>query len=375
MKVVIKKILKQTSLLLFSMLIGFVFLEILLYLAGFSLSVLQKKNLIGRNQEANDVIHILTIGESTTALIPPYSSWPAELEKILNSKQDTYRFVVINEAISATLAINIAIELPMYLDKYNPDIVITMMGINDKVFLFKYKEKFSQKVGMHFNKLDNYTPVGDDSYILGNRKIKSLKLVSYIYKRIYSVLKNRDNKENIMRLVEAGNLYKGGDSEGMEVKLKEILSNNKSFIPARTALAFLYASQGRLDEADRVGISSQIELGSPNNTNQTFEDYIKEVYHDVYSKTRAHGATLVAMQYPTLPINEIENFFTKDEKKDIYFISNELNFKKALKKIKYESIFYDSFGGTFGHTYLIGNQLIAENVANQILKIYSLNKE
>jgi len=72
------------------------------------------------------------------------------------------------------------------------------------------------------------------------------------------------------------------------------------------------------------------------------------------------------MQYPTLDINELENMFEGDE--DIIFVNNEENFKEALETGKYEDYFIDHMTDTFGHATPKGNRLIAENVANVILK-------
>ena len=43
-------------------------------------------------------------------------------------------------------------------------------------------------------------------------------------------------------------------------------------------------------------------------------------------------------------------------------------FKAALEKGNYDEYFLDHFGGDFGHCTKKGDQLLAENVANVILK-------
>jgi hypothetical protein len=52
----------------------------------------------------------------------------------------------------------------------------------------------------------------------------------------------------------------------------------------------------------------------------------------------------------------------------IIFVDNEKVFKEALKNAKYEDYFRDMFGGNFGHCTPKGNKLLAENIANTILK-------
>ena len=82
-----------------------------------------------------------------------------------------------------------------------------------------------------------------------------------------------------------------------------------------------------------------------------------------FKKTR--GIKLIIMQYPTLDIDELKRMFKGDE--GIIFVSNEENFKEALKSSPYEEYFVDRERGSFGHATKKGNQLIAENVA-QVIK-------
>ena len=78
------------------------------------------------------------------------------------------------------------------------------------------------------------------------------------------------------------------------------------------------------------------------------------------------------MQYPTLSVEKLKQDLKDSPYYDkIIFISNEENFKQALKTHKSEEIFRDMFAGTFGHCTEFGNTLIAENVAETILKLYN----
>jgi hypothetical protein len=52
----------------------------------------------------------------------------------------------------------------------------------------------------------------------------------------------------------------------------------------------------------------------------------------------------------------------------IIFVDNEQIFKKAVKKSGYKEYFIDMFAGDFGHCTEKGNRLLAENIANVILK-------
>ena len=49
-------------------------------------------------------------------------------------------------------------------------------------------------------------------------------------------------------------------------------------------------------------------------------------------------------------------------------------FKSLLKKYVYDDLFIDSFADDFGHATLFGNRVIAENVAQELLKLTELNE-
>ena len=75
---------------------------------------------------------------------------------------------------------------------------------------------------------------------------------------------------------------------------------------------------------------------------------------------------LVAVQYPCRKLKPLKDIF--ENKKGIIFVDNEAVFKTALDKGSYDEYFEDYFGGDFGHCTRKGNQLLAENIANAILK-------
>lgn len=82
------------------------------------------------------IIKILCIGESTTADLFSDDSnraWPRQLGFKLNEiyKDRKVKFVVINEAVPAVSTEYLLNHLPAQISKHEPDIVISMMGIND----------------------------------------------------------------------------------------------------------------------------------------------------------------------------------------------------------------------------------------------------
>ena len=83
-------------------------------------------------EASTGTIRILCLGESTTFGVgPPETSYPAQLERILNERADGHRYVVVNAGVPATTTDRIVAALETNLDRYRPDVVVTMMGIND----------------------------------------------------------------------------------------------------------------------------------------------------------------------------------------------------------------------------------------------------
>lgn len=74
----------------------------------------------------------------------------------------------------------------------------------------------------------------------------------------------------------------------------------------------------------------------------------------------------ICTQYPIQNIEMLKIIFPGKE--NIIFVDNEKIFKKAVMKPRYDDFFIDMFGGNFGHCIQKGNQLIAINVANVILR-------
>ena len=103
-----------------------IFTEIALRLGG--LIYLQKQESLNRKSiRQKDTYLIMCLGESTTA-----RQWPVFLEEFLNKQNIGVNFSVIDKGIPGTNTIRILNELEMNLNKYSPDMVITMMGINDR---------------------------------------------------------------------------------------------------------------------------------------------------------------------------------------------------------------------------------------------------
>jgi tetratricopeptide (TPR) repeat protein len=78
------------------------------------------------------------------------------------------------------------------------------------------------------------------------------------------------------------------------------------------------------------------------------------------------GIKLVCVQYPVRNVAPLKRIFEKD--KGVIFVDNERVFKEALRKGSYKEYFRDMFAGDFGHCTVKGNTLLAQNIADVILR-------
>ena len=72
----------------------------------------------------------MCLGESTTA-VGGEDAYPYQLQEILNENNMGIRFSVINKGVPGAHTSAIIEQLESNLNKYKPDMVIAMMGIND----------------------------------------------------------------------------------------------------------------------------------------------------------------------------------------------------------------------------------------------------
>ena len=126
-------------LIIFGILLSFIFLETGLRFGGFVLSFLQEyKN--RQTMKDRDTYRIMCLGESTTA-----GQYPQYLQEILNRQNRGVKFKVIDKGrigISTTEILNM---LESNINHYQPDMVITMIGVNDRGEHIPYEKNSMSK--------------------------------------------------------------------------------------------------------------------------------------------------------------------------------------------------------------------------------------
>ncbi len=118
------KIIKKISLIIIGIILSLIILEIGLQLSGVTLTAIKKYG--NKKTKDSNTITILCLGESTTD-----GQWPPVLQKILDEKSKNKKFNVVDEGVVGTNTKKISEKIVDFLLKYNPDIVISMIGIND----------------------------------------------------------------------------------------------------------------------------------------------------------------------------------------------------------------------------------------------------
>lgn len=437
------------------LLLCLILLEVAIRLGGGIFLFLQEhKNRLAIQKKGT--YRIMCLGESTTAS-GGNDSYPSQLEEILNQCNIGVKFSVINRGIPGVLTSGIVAQLEDNIYKYKPDMIVTMMGINDEWNYILRKDIFLFKTNTFFESLKVYklarllwtNIVGKVRQIGIHTKNKGLLYFSPFlegantdradikFEVDYTMQDNlpqiKENKKSILQsdrgYLEQGWYYMAKNeltqAEEMFNKAIELNPNNyeahvdlgwcyrslgKFFLAeqlykkgieltsyndrAYFGLAMVYIDQNKLSQAETV-LKKAIEI-RPNNDKayallgtlydqmgrrSLAQEYLKksdklrmEYYNPItrrnYQRLKElldkRGIKLVCVQYPMRSIEPLKQIF--DAQEGIIFVDNEKNFLEALKTARFTEYFTDTFGGDFGHCTRKGNRLIAENIANVILK-------
>ena len=196
---------------------------------------------------------------------------------------------------------------------------------------------------------------------------------------------------------ELGRYYSfKGEYDKAEEMLQEAIQINPKNYKAYAELSWCYRRQGKYDMAAEMG-KKAIEIDPENDwiygslglcykewgNTKTAEEYFKKaeelrleyynaITRDNYQRLAEiltqRGIKLVCVQYPVRSVEPLKKMFHNRE--NIIFVDNEKVFKEALSRASYDEYFIDIFGGDFGHCTPKGNALLAENIADVILKEY-----
>ncbi|MAG50903.1 hypothetical protein CL621_04700, partial [archaeon] len=237
------------------------FLEIGLRIGGFILLSIQdsENSIIGDNKD----YRILTLGESTTADFIGNFSWPRQLEDILNNRSSKIKFKVFNEGVGGTNTAYILSNLEDNLDKYNPDIVITMMGANDYKLRVKYEESLGVKVSLWLEDIRVYK-LSKLLLIAWKNKLKNLNIIrasnTKDIERKFVIKKYEDESQNYLELWQT---YWNHGAIKAEEMFKKSLEEDPKNAEMYIEFGLFYQYQIKFDKAEDL-FKKSIEINPEN---------------------------------------------------------------------------------------------------------------
>ncbi len=408
---------QRIILILFGISLFFVLFEVGLRIGGFILLSLQEhRNKLSIRQKGT--YRILCLGESTTV-----RQWPPFLKEILNQRNIGIKFVVIDKGIPGANTGFIVSQLEANLDKYQPDLVVTMMGINDYGAHMPYEAGSTTQIMLFFKSFKTYKltrllwlhiitkakEMGFYKPEKNNWLIQRLQhnLQEIGLKAAYTKEDNliqwetafkkalELNPQNYQADVELGRFYisqgKPGEAEQVFKKALELNPQNDQ---ADVELGRFYISQGKPGKAEQLfkkalelnpqNYQAHVELaviyGEMGNyiLYKEYEEKAKQIRERFYNPITFNNyrrfkqilnrkkVKWICVQYPVRSIEPLKKIF--EGKEGIFFVDNEEIFKSVVLREGYGEYFRDIFGGDFGHCTEKGNRLLAENIANVILK-------
>ena len=204
-----KLFLKKLSLAIIGIILSLVLLECGLRLAGWTISSYQqyKNNKALRNKSQYT---IMCLGESTTAW-----QYPIQLQKILDKKYPN-TFSIIDCGLGGTILESILDLLNDNINKYNPDIAICMMGINNSHDFIGETEN---------NEIQN-----NNNYIIKIKKtnLKIIRLLFLLLKHLSfenELFANSQKEQNLLDL--AINLSRQDKLDEAHLLFKKVLETSE----------------------------------------------------------------------------------------------------------------------------------------------------
>jgi tetratricopeptide (TPR) repeat protein len=275
--------------------------------------------------------------------------------------------------------------------------VVELNPKNDRAYvalgdLYMKQGKLSESEDS-FKKAIGINPKNDNAYVELGRIYHfqgALRLTEDTLRKAVEI-----NPKNDTAYVGLGRVYQayGKFSEAEDLFKKAVELNPENY-KANLSLGWFYRKQGKLSQAENIfkkGLELDPknelilaamatvceEMGKP----EMAKEYAEKAhqvglgdnaaltvknYRELKEILDRKGIKLVCMQYPMRHVDSLKKIFEKDE--GVIFIDNERVFKEAIKQSSYKEFFVDMFGGDFGHCTPKGNELLAQNIADVILR-------
>ncbi len=272
-------LLQKTGLVLFGIFLCLVLLESGLRIGGAIFYFLQESENL-RSLRANGY-RIMCLGESTTA-----KQYPPFLEEALNRRGKDIKFSVIDKGMPSVNTDVILEQLEVNLDKYKPDLVVVMMGINDQglhmpqqvkgssgfvQWLFSLRVcKLARFLRLHLTAKMQEIRTAKPSAVqapglseppaeVKGKKLKNFGLSSG--QELLGVSGGRHSADEQKFLSDGWDAFSRGDQEQAEKAFNEVLAKNPRNAQAYYGLSWIYRSTNRWESVEAL-LLKVIELTS-----------------------------------------------------------------------------------------------------------------
>ncbi|MDD5020928.1 MAG: hypothetical protein PHR82_02185 [Endomicrobiaceae bacterium] len=385
---------KRFILVLLGLFFSFLFLEIGLQTAGILLKTVRKyrvyyaTNTYGSIKN-KDVITVMCIGESTTE-----GQYPLLLKEYLSAYMPDKKFNIIDSGYGGIKLDDLYFKVQTNIEKYNPDIIVGMIGINDtteyifKIISSKLKTlRFLKLIYSSYKKQYIIKKIKDD-YDFGKlTPEKANRIKAELYASIF--IGNIESKSSLLFLLAQTTKHEAVHIYGMKNELFASLlskyydnySNNRDITFDK--LTDVLINDNNINKDFRYGLKGILCM-----TKSDYEQGLKNLdkadsirltynYTEISKKHKKildliikKNIQYVAMQYPVRDIGNLKKIIENTGYGNkVVFVENKNNFRKALMSKKNHEIFADLFAWDFGHCKNYGNRLIADNLAKELSNI------
>jgi tetratricopeptide (TPR) repeat protein len=276
----------------------------------------------------------MCLGESTTR-----GQYPAFLEETLNQRNTGIKFSVIDKGLDGTTTSAILERLATDLDKYHPDMVITMMGINDW--------------GTHIP----YEATTTSKSVLFLKSFRTYKLAKIIWLHIMSkareigLYKPREDKHN--------------ESIRIEDSFDKALGSNLKDVNTCLELGRVYQYQGKFPQAEEI-FKKAIAL-YPENDQAYLE--LGRVYRDQGKFSESEDSFKKALELSPQNVNAYIELGSRYHDQEIFYRSEDL-FKRSLELHPENYYAYIGLGWFYRDR---GKFLQAEEIFKKAIELYPKN--
>lgn len=197
----------------------FILVEGVLQVTSFTMTAVKEMKNKAAFQKKGDYV-ILCLGESTTD-----GQWPPYLEEYLERSGIGVDFTIIDKGRISTQTSEIVYKLPHYLKEYSPDLVITMMGVNDPI--------------------GDYSETVESTHKKHSYPFKTFKLLHLLYLHIREHLERR----NTARADESQGVV---DSDQKISDLENKIARDRYYSQAYFELKDIYLQKRQIKKAEEI---------------------------------------------------------------------------------------------------------------------------